>query len=121
MVRDGKEQPGSNFAGHMIVVKWGCGAPCMMMAMVDAQTGDVFSPPISFDGTGTQSLVLPLLTIGLSVGRNPDVQFRPDSSLMVIRATPKQTQQHPSYTYYFLWHDGRWKILRRVLIKESEL
>src|SRR4051812_9789 len=95
--RDGKDQPGPNFAGHMIVVQWGCGAPCMMMAMVDARTGVVYSPPISADGIGTQSLAWPLLSLGLSVGRNPDIEFRLDSSLMVIRATPKQTRQHPSY------------------------
>lgn len=121
VVRDGKEQPGPNFAGHMIVVQWPCGAPCMMMAMADAQTGDVYSSPISFDGIGSQSLALPLLTPELAVGRNPDVEFRQDSSLMVIRATSKQTPQHPSYTYYFLWQVGEWKLLRRVLIKESEL
>ena len=47
--RDGKEsdQPGPNFAGDFIVIQWGCGAPCLMMAMVDARSGEVFYPPMS--------------------------------------------------------------------------
>lgn len=47
VLRDGKEQPGPNFAGHYIVVRWPCGSPCGMMAIVDAETGKFYSPPIS--------------------------------------------------------------------------
>ena len=117
---DSKDQKGPNLAGHMIVIQWGCGAPCMMMAVVDAQTGTVYNPPISFDGIGTQSLSLPLLTLGNRFSSNPEVAFRLDSDLMVIKATPKQSEQHPSYTYYFLWQEGGWKLLRRVLLTERK-
>jgi hypothetical protein len=43
---NGKEQnrPGPNFAGNMIVIEWGCGAPCQMIAVVDAETGDPGQP-----------------------------------------------------------------------------
>jgi len=119
--QDGTDRIGPNFAGHMIVIQWSCGAPRLMMAVVDAQTGSVYNPPISFDGIGTQNLSLPLLTLGHRFSSNPEVEFRLDSSLMVIRATPKQTEQHPSYTYYFPWQDGGWKLLRRVLLRENGL
>jgi len=89
-----------------------------MMAMVDAQTGTVYYPPISIDGVGVASLYLPLLTAGLSYPRNPIVDFRLDSRLMIVRATPKQTTQHPSFTYYFVWQDERWSLLRRVPLTE---
>jgi hypothetical protein len=117
--RNGKDQgrPGPNFAGNMIVVQWSSGAPGLQMAMVDAGTGHIYCPPISFPGVGATSFDLPLLTVGLSVSRNPEIQFRPDSRLFVIEATPKQTQQHPSYRYYFLWRDHRWTLLKRVLLK----
>jgi hypothetical protein len=41
--------PGPNFAGHYILVHFGCGDPkfthCAMAAIVDAKTGRVYSPP----------------------------------------------------------------------------
>lgn len=29
-----QNKPGPNFAGDMIVIQWGCGAPCLMAAIV---------------------------------------------------------------------------------------
>ena len=118
--RDRKEQPGPNFAGNLIVIQWGCGAPCMRMAIVDARTGELYYPPISFNGVGARSFELPLLTVGNSVPQNPEIQFRPDSGLMIIKATPKQSGSHPSYTYYFLWRQNRWTLLRKVPLEQPE-
>jgi len=112
--RDGKEQKGPNFAGNLIVIQWGCGAPCLRMAIVDARSGEVYYPPISINGVGARSFDLPLLMIGDSVPQNPEVQFRPASGLMTIKATPNQSGRHPSYTYYFLWRQNRWTLLRKV-------
>jgi hypothetical protein len=110
--RDGKEQAGPNFAGNMIVIQWGCGAPCLRMALVNARTGDVYYPPIT-DGDA-QNFSLPLLTeVGNDVPGNPEVEFRLNSNLMIIKATPVQSQSHPSFTYYFLWNRDRWTLLRR--------
>jgi hypothetical protein len=116
--RDGKERKGPNFAGNLVVIQWGCGAPCMRMAVVDARTGEVYCPPISFIGAGAPSFDLPLLTIGDSVPQNPEVQFRLNSKLMIVKATPSQAGRHPSYTYYFLWQQDRWTLLQRVLIQK---
>ena len=43
----GKEigRPGPNFAGHYLIVKWGCGSPCLMTAFVDLVDGRVLPPP----------------------------------------------------------------------------
>jgi hypothetical protein len=112
--RDGKEQKGPNFAGHLIVIQWGCGAPCLRLAMVDARTGAVYYPPITANGVGARSFDLPLLTIGNAVSRNAKVQFRLDSNLMIIQATPSQAGRHPAYTYYFLWKQNRWALLGRA-------
>jgi hypothetical protein len=112
--RDGKDQPGPNFAGHLIVIQWGCGAPCLRMAIVNARTGDVYSPPITAAGN---SFSLPLLTVGTHVSRNPDVHFRLNSKLMIINATPEESLSHPSFTYYFLWNRNRWTLLRRDRLK----
>ncbi|MDX2151629.1 MAG: hypothetical protein SFV54_12900 [Bryobacteraceae bacterium] len=110
--QDGKEQnhPGPNFAGKMVVVQWGCGAPCLMMAVVDGETGEVFLPPLAVERTFT----LPMLCVGNSVSSNPQITFRRDSRLMVVKATPDCSQMnHHSYAHYFLWQDNHWKLLFR--------
>lgn len=115
-LRDGQEQIGPNFAGHLVVIQWGCGAPCMRMAIVDARTGDVYYPPISINGVGARSFDLPLLIIGDSVSQNSQVQFRLNSNLMIIKATPNQSGRHLSYTYYFLWRQSGWTLLQKVAL-----
>lgn len=91
--RNGKEQKGTNFAGNLIVIQWGCGAPCLRIAIVNARTGDVYYPP-SINELGARSFDLPLLMIGDSVPQNPEVQLRPNSNLMIIRATPNLSGCH---------------------------
>jgi len=114
VLRGGKEEKGANFAGHLIVIQWGCGSPCMRMAVVDARTGDVHYPPISFEGIGAQSFDLPLLTLPDSVPQNPVVQFRLSSGLFIVKASLGRLGRHDPSVYYFLWHTDRWVLLRRV-------
>ena len=114
--RNGNEIKGPNFAGTLIVIEWPCGSPCLRMAIVDAKTGNVLYPPISFEGIGKQSFDLPLLAPEEAVPRNPEVQFRLNSRLMVIRATPHSNQPgiHPSYAFYFLRQPNGWSLLRKI-------
>ena len=37
---------GPNYAGHLTVVTWGCGTSCIVIAVVDARSGRVFSSPV---------------------------------------------------------------------------
>jgi hypothetical protein len=112
----GKEQngPGPNFAGHYIVIIWGCGSGCIEMAMSDAGTGTVYNPPISEGGFALPTLVFPG-----SVGRAADLQYRKDSRLMIITATP-HPDRHDAIpnAFYFLWQGNHWTLLRRVRIEE---
>jgi hypothetical protein len=119
VLRDGKEQKAPNFAGNLIVIQWACGAPCLRMAIVNAQSGDVYYPPISINGLGAHSFDLPLLMIGDSVPQNPEVHFRLSSRLMIVRATPNQSGRHPSYTYFFLWRQDRWILLKKVSLDKQ--
>jgi hypothetical protein len=43
----GSDTLGPNFAGDMIVIRWGCGAPCLMVVMVNARTGEIYNPPLA--------------------------------------------------------------------------
>lgn len=114
-----QNKPGPNFAGHYIVIVWGCGAPCLRMVVCDARTGAVYNPPLSADGGG---LALPVLVLPSAVlGRNPDVEYRLDSRLMIIRATPNSYRPSAtSYTFYFLMQGRQWKLLRRVPITDEQ-
>jgi hypothetical protein len=107
-------EKGPNFAGSMVVIHWACGAPCMRMAIVDAKTGDVYFPPISINGVGARSFDMPLLAVGEANTQNPEIQFRPNSDLMSIKATPDYLVNRLSFTYYFLWRQNRWTLLRKV-------
>jgi hypothetical protein len=110
--QNGKEQlkSGPNFAGHYIAVEWGCGTGCLMMVFVDAQTGNIYYPPISLGHVGTQKIALPFF--GLT---SAEFEFRLDSRLIRISACPEETNRLNSscFTYYFLWDDNRWTLLRR--------
>ena len=114
--QSGREQdrPGPNFAGYYIVIVWSCGAGCIRMARADAKTGSVYSPPISAGG-----LALPMLMFPVSIGRAPDLDYRANSRLMVIRATPHWDKPGAvSYAFYLLWQGDRWLLLRQVQIDE---
>ncbi|MEO8026573.1 MAG: hypothetical protein ABI823_08865 [Bryobacteraceae bacterium] len=101
------EHPGPNFAGRYIIVNIGCGSPCVLMPIVDAQTGRIHNPP------GANSLMLP------SYGGEPwlpCVEFRVDSNLMIMRPSQGMAES-PIYDRYFLWQADRWKLLRQILRK----
>lgn len=106
--------PGPNFAGHYIVIVWGCGSPCLMMAVCNAATGAVYNPPLSARG-----LALPLLVLPDSVGENASIAYRQDSRLMIIRAMPPGQRTATSYTFYFVLENGSWRLLRRVPIADE--
>lgn len=107
--------PGPNFAGHYIVIAWGCGSGCIEMAVSDAETGTVYRLPIS-EGRG---FALPMLVFPNSVGGAGEAQYRKDSRLMIIRATPHANRRESMpNAFYFLWEDNRWRLLRRVQIAE---
>ena len=95
--------PGPNFAGHYIVIRWGCGSQCVMMAIVDAGSGAVYAPPLSTPG----SLYVPLDNLS-----NMEVDFRLDSSLLVLRDACKDFKNRSTCgAYYFNWKRNRFALL----------
>lgn len=113
--RDKSQQPGPNFAGHYIIVRWMCGSPCGMMAVVDALTGKVYKPPISGDDEGRESFLLPLVVlpdVKTGAAWTAEVEYRLTSSLFIVKANDTLKDQE-NYIYYFLWKSNQWKLLRR--------
>jgi hypothetical protein len=107
---DNQKRPGPNFAGHLIVIAWGCGTGCIRMAMSDAITGMVYDLPIS------EGFALPMLVRRNSVGRAAEVEFRKTSRLMIIRAN-LHNGEIPS-EFYFLWEGSKWRLLRKIRIQD---
>lgn len=102
------EGRGPNFAGHYFVIRWGCGSECVTMAIVDAKTGNVYNPPLSFSA----SLQVPLDNLS-----DMDVDFRPDSSLLVLRNGCRDfTNRKTCGEYYCNWKDNRFVLVKFVIV-----
>jgi hypothetical protein len=97
---------GVNFAGHYVLVGWGCGTGCISGAIIDGRTGNVFWPE-QFNA----------LAVGYSDGEYADkpVEYRKNSRLLIIRGIPGQASddapQKPAGDYYYEWRNHR---LRQV-------
>jgi hypothetical protein len=103
------ERKGPNFAGHYFVVRWGCGSECVMMATVDTVTGNVYEPPLSLHG----SLDVPLDNLS-----DMEVDFRPDSSLLVLRNGCRDFAKRSSCgVYYFNWKGNHFDLLKFVHVE----
>ncbi|HVO99616.1 MAG TPA: hypothetical protein VMT15_16205 [Bryobacteraceae bacterium] len=99
---------GPNFAGHYTIAQWGCGAGCMQMAVIDAQTGKVYEAPFGS---------LPKATICLEGdASDPGIAFRRDSSLLVLKGCPDFKD---CGAYYFNWTDAKFKLLRKDLLAQT--
>lgn len=107
MIREGARQR-PNFAGHYIMISWGCGAGCVSFAIVDARTGSVFHPEAlrSVDS----------VNIDYDALEPPEgqlVKFRDDSDLLIviggINADPKRRG-----ISYFTWRNNQLKRIRFV-------
>lgn len=87
----------ANFAGHYVVVTWGCGTSCQAVALIEVKSGRVYFAPFSTD-----------------LGSD----FRADSGLF-IGSPPKAIREYfselgvpiPTNTtyssYYYVWDDKK--------------
>jgi len=105
---------GVNFAGHYVVVGWGCGTGCISGAIIDARTGNVFWPEQFSD-------------IGVWYGKDEyaeePVGYRKNSRLFVIVGVPgsKEGQpDKPSGEYYYEWANDRLRQIKFVPKKMGE-
>jgi hypothetical protein len=100
------KSPGPNFAGHYFIMEWGCGSQCVMMAIADAKTGTIYGPPLSEKG----SLWVPLDNLS-----EMEIEFRRDTSLMVLRNACRNFRKECGI-YYFNWKDNRFTLLKFVRV-----
>lgn len=100
MIRDAAAK-GPNFAGHFALAEWGCGAACVQMAVIDTISGQVYDGPFG---------ILPRGTISFPAEENTGLFYHPDSSLLIARGCPNETD---CGAYYYLWTGKQFKLLRK--------
>jgi ankyrin repeat protein len=83
-LREGAKKP-PNFAGHYVLVEWGCGTECTVYMMIDVKNGRVFSGPQAMSG-------------GI---------FRLNSSLFMANADTNDSYA----SRFFHWNNGRFNLI----------
>jgi hypothetical protein len=76
------------------------------MALVDAETGDIFFLPTKDTGIGVRSFYLLNITDPGKVSPNAELQFRLDSSLLIIKSNDIGFVRSP-HTFYYPWQGNR--------------
>ena len=84
-----------NFAGHYVMITWGCGTTCLDGGMVDAQTGRAIALPFPLDifGSFEVDIADPLL-------------YRADSRLVVMLGMLREDDEMPR-RYFYEWAGGK--------------
>jgi hypothetical protein len=88
-----------NFAGHYIVTTFGCGAQCVMGAVLDAKTGVVYWIPFTICCWDVENANI------------EPVAFRPDSRLMIFTGSRNEKGKG---VYYYEFTGSRFTSLRAV-------
>ncbi|MBI1761863.1 MAG: hypothetical protein HYR56_10545 [Acidobacteria bacterium] len=110
-LREGAKLP-PNFAGHYRLVRWGCGAECMVGALVDLRTGQVFKPP-----TADAHKMAGSFSICQSAYYPSEVEQRANSRLMIVRCGLNfilRLNRNVPDTFYFVWKNNRFRLLKRL-------
>jgi hypothetical protein len=108
-----------NFAGHYVIVTWGCGSPCLMAAIVDLKTGRVFPPPFHH-GPGHAYFQVPW-----AFPAEPPLAYRLNSRLLITNACETEKavnidgrigyQAQKCGEHYFVMTGDGPKLIRTVL------
>ena len=98
--QSGKE---ANFAGHYLVATWGCGTDCRGFAIINKQTGMVYTMPNVE------------LVAGVMGNDEERISFRPDSRLFIITGLINDGNEGK---FYYLWTGNKLQLLvKHSLVK----
>jgi hypothetical protein len=94
-----------DFAGHYVLVEWGCGTGCLQFALVDRQSGNIYNGPFG-----------DLREVFFCLGANVEddktgIFYHPDSALLILRGCPNSKG---CATYYYFWTGSTFKLLRQT-------
>lgn len=84
-----------NFAGHYIVTAWGCGAQCLLPAIIDAKTGKVYFP-------------FTVCCWGSDV--DDPLAYRLDSKLFIVNGS--RNEEAVGGLYYYTWQNNKLTLIQ---------
>jgi hypothetical protein len=104
-VLDDALRKGVNFAGHLAIIRWSCGAGCSNSVVVDTITGVVYRRTPFYS-----------LLVGYDVGRGSSeysgLLFHPNSRLVVAEGCFGEHAR--CARRYYLWAGKRFKLLNSI-------
>ncbi len=93
-----------NFAGHYILTTWGCGAECLMGAVIDAKTGKVYWWDFSICCWDFDTVDEP-------------INFRLDSKLIIFSGT-RNEKEHDNGAHFYKFEKGHFVHIRSIKQKQ---
>jgi len=97
-----------DFAGHYALVRIGCGAATVCVAIADRLTGKVFFPPNLRSATA--------LIYDTGKRDVSQLAYRRDSRLLIVAGSPNEDERSAGLSYY-LWEAHRLKRIRFVPVR----
>ena len=95
-----------NFAGHYRVATLGCGTDCRGFAIINKQTGMVYTMP------GVE------LVAGIMGNDEERISFRPDSKLFIITGLINDEKEGK---FYYLWSDSKLQFLAKYPLDKTNI
>src|SRR2546421_312769 len=96
-----------NFARHYILTAWGCGAECLMGAVIDAKTGKVHWIPFT------------ICCWGADVDQSfKPIDYRLDSSLVVFSGA-RNEKAADNGKHYYKFEKNHFVLIRSIMKKEQ--
>ena len=98
---------GPNFAGHLTLARWGCGAGCISWAIINATTGAVWFAPFTVsDASGLDDPEL----------AQHSLDFEINSELIIANGARNESG---AGTYYYRWHDNKLSLVHSIEYKQQ--
>jgi hypothetical protein len=101
-----------NFAGHYRLARWGCGAECMVGALIDLRTGQINAAPLANKSNDASRF-----NICQSAYYPSEIKHRVDSRLIIVRCGLNfilRLNKNVPDTYYLVWENKRFRLLRHL-------
>jgi len=101
-IREGAAQ-GPNFADHYTIIRIGCGAATLCIAIADATTGHVYFPQAL---ASAEALIVDTGRMEVDT-----LNFRRDSRLLIVVGSPNERTRRAGISTY-IWRSGRLNLVR---------
>lgn len=103
-ITEASKEP-ANFAGHYRVATWGCGTDCHGFAIINKQTGNVYTlPDVNY-------------VVGVMGNDDERVAYKVNSRLLVLRGALNDEYEG---VYYYVWTGEKLKFLTKLnIVKEN--